>query len=284
VPAPNLRQGLPCADHAVGEPDPRPDSARHDRKNAATGEYEIDPDVRNEKTDNILGFILSKCRLLVPNIDASEVIHTFAGIRAKNTTGDWMIGPIDNVPGFINAASIDSPGIAASPAIAKDVARMLGIAGAPVKESNPTFNAIRAPHVVPKKGFKGLKLPKPGPNMMTEEPDPEKNIICKCEKVTEAEVIDVIHRSLPIDSTQAIRKRVRAGMGHCQGDRQNYDCETRVAMIIARETGLSLEEVGRRPWPGSSLMPKRFFVDADRNHLKDLSDPSVDYPLHGAAL
>ena len=74
-------------------------------------------------------YILSKCRNLIPSFDASRVIHTFSGARAKNTTGDWIIGPVKGVPGFINAASIDSPGIAASPAIAADVVHMLSMSG-----------------------------------------------------------------------------------------------------------------------------------------------------------
>lgn len=61
------------------------------KKNESTGEYEIDPKVRDEPRDNILSFILAKCKNLVPEIDARKVIHTFAGARAKNTTGDWYV-------------------------------------------------------------------------------------------------------------------------------------------------------------------------------------------------
>ncbi len=113
---------------------------------------------------------------------------------------------------------------------------------------------------------------------------PSDNIVCKCEKVTEAEVVAACHRALPIDSTQAIRKRTRAGMGSCQGKGTStvfathpvslsfqslncvldaagapcdgYDCERRVAAIIARETGLPVAAVGRRPWPATSTLPK----------------------------
>jgi len=154
----------------------------------------------------------------VPSFDAGAVIHTFAGARAKNTTGDWVIGPVPAAPGFVNAASIDSPGIAASPAIALDVVRMLGELGAPVGELDAGFNPNRAPLITPKDGFKNLKMSKTAP---WKEKDPAKNVICKCERVTEAEVVDACRRSLPIDSTQAIRKRTRAGMGHCQGDPEN---------------------------------------------------------------
>lgn len=252
-------------------------------KNEATGAYEPNPAVKSEPKDNIMGYILSKCRALVPDFDAGAVIHTFAGVRAKNTTGDWVIGPVKGVPSFINAASIDSPGIAASPAIAVDVVQMLMSAGAPVSGKNPSFNPNRAPLVVPKPangGLRGLKMSK---NDFWKEKDPSKNVICKCERVTEAEVIEALRRSLPIDSTQAIRKRTRAGMGHCQGDPDNYNCEQRVAEIIARETGLPLEAIGRRPWPASSMMSKRLFDAADKDHLKELSIGSKHYVLAGAA-
>ena len=250
------------------------------KKNAETHAYEVDEDVRDEPAENIMGYLLSKCRSLVPDFDAGQVIHTFAGVRAKNTTGDWIIGPVAGVPGFVNAASIDSPGIAASPAIAVDVVRMLREAGAPVRTPDPAFNPNRRPLVTPKRGYQNLKMSRAE---FWKEKDPAKNVVCKCERVTEAEVIDACRRSLPIDSTQAIRKRSRAGMGHCQGDPENYDCETRVAEIIARETGLPVELVGRRPWPGSSMMSKRLLDGEDCEHLRKLSDPRVEYTLHGAA-
>jgi glycerol-3-phosphate dehydrogenase len=90
--------------------------------------------------------------------------------------------------------------------------------------------------------------------------DPKQNVVCKCEKVTETEVVDALHRSLPVDSTQAVRKRTRAGMGHCQGDAANYNCECRVAEIVARELALPVEAVGRRPWPATSTLPQRWLT------------------------
>ena len=251
------------------------------KKGGGKGEYEVDPDVRDESRDNIMGYIMSKCRALMPGFDATQVIHTFSGARAKSSTGDWVIGPVESVPGFINAAGVDSPGIAASPAIAVDVVRMLADAGCRL-DPDPTFNPVRAPIVVPKDGYKGLKMSKKD---FWKVKDPRENVVCKCEKVTEQEVIDACRRSLPIDSTQAIRKRTRAGMGHCQGDPENYDCETRVAMIIARECGIPLNEVGRRPWPASSMLSDRhvYVNDAEKRHLAELSRPDRDFTLHGAA-
>ena len=77
-----------------------------------------------------------------------------------------------------------------------------------------------------------------------------------------------IRRSLPIDSSQAIRKRTRAGMGHCQGDPENYNCECRVKAIIARENNVTVEEVGGRPWPATSTLSERWIDDAEKQELE----------------
>lgn len=103
---------------------------------------------------------------------------------------------------MIHAAGIDSPGIAGSPAVAVEVVRLLEAAGAPVGEKDPKFNPYRAPIIRPKEGWKGIKA---GP--VGKWKDPKVNVVCKCELVTEEEVIEACRRSLPIDSTQAIRKR-----------------------------------------------------------------------------
>ena len=209
------------------------------------------PEVAAETTEDILTYILGKCKQLVPHFDAKEVIHTFSGSRAKNSTGDWVIGVSEASAQFINAAGIDSPGLAGSPAIALEIIRLLQSAGLKL-EKNPKFNPIRAPIIVPKDGWKGIKAGPVG-------------------KVTEAEVITALHRSLPIDSTQAIRKRTRAGMGHCQGEKENYNCECRVADIIARETGLPPAAVGRRPWPATSSLPQRWLTEEQKESIGEVS-------------
>ena len=151
--------------------------------------------------------LLVKCRELIPGFDARKIIHSFAGARAKSTRGDWVIEASQKVAGFVQAAAIDSPGLAGSPAIALEVVKLLSECGLET-EANNAFNPYRKPIIVPKNGWKGIKI---------DHADPEKNVVCKCEKVTEAEIKDAINRSLECSSTQAVRKRTRAGMGHCQG-------------------------------------------------------------------
>jgi len=245
------------------------------------------PEVMAESAEDVQKFILSKCKALVPTFDPTEVIHAFCGARAKSTRGDWIIEPSAKHPQFIHAAGIDSPGLAGSPAIALEVKKLLSKAGLSMV-ANPTFNPYRQPIITPKEGWKGMKAGKPGA--------PGVNIVCKCEKVTEEEIVTAMHRSLPLDSTQAIRKRTRAGMGHCQADVENYNCEARVAAIIAREnsikgiftTGgslvdqaktmdhllspqsLPIEAVGRRPWPATSTLPQRWPTEAEKAKFIDL--------------
>lgn len=229
----------------------------------------VNEQTENEKSSDIIHYIVSKCRELCPTFKAEEVIHTFSGARAKTTKGDWIIEPSPAHPRMIYAAGIDSPGLAGSPAIALDVVRLLKDAGCAdvIDQANPNgFNPVRAPIIVPKKGLKdadGIAL-KYAADRKNAAADPRSNIVCKCEKVTEAEVVEALRRSLPVDNTQAIRRRTRAGMGHCQGDPANYCCEDRVAEIIARETGLPIDQVVRRPWPASSVMPKRWFGETEK--------------------
>lgn len=215
--------------------------------------------------EQIHDFILSKCRALVPSFDSREIIHAFSGARAKSSRGDWILEASAKHPHFLHAAGIDSPGLAGSPAIAQEMVRLLQQAGLTM-ESNPSFNPYRAPIVRPKNSWKGIRATA----VEKSSSNPDENIVCKCEKVTEAEVVEAIHRSLPVDSTQAIRKRTRAGMGNCQGNPETYNCECRVAAILARELDMPLEAVGRRPWPATSSLPQRWMTEEQREALAQI--------------
>ena len=236
-------------------------------------------DVHNEEhmaesITDVTKFILYKCRQLVPSFDPKEVIHAFCGARAKSDRGDWIIEPSDVHPRFIHVAGIDSPGLAGSPAIAIETVRLLTEQGLILKP-NTTFNPKRAPIIVPKVGFKALapdgslKPIRAGP--VGKYTDPNENIVCKCEKVTESEIVTALHRGLPVDSTQSMRKRTRGGMGHCQAEKENYNCECRIANIIARELKYDHEDkVGRRPWPATSSLPQRWITEEHKENFKDL--------------
>jgi len=236
-----------------------------------------DPSVDPDAKEDVLHKILSACRRLVPDFDVSDSFHSFSGARAKSTRGDWIIercfaeGALDGK--LVHAAGIDSPGIAGSPAIALEVVAQLEEAGF-AAPADASFNPTRAAIIVPKDGDEGLVYtPDDKTSINPLGVDASANVVCKCEKVTEAEVVDACHRSLPVDSTQAIRKRTRAGMGGCQGKPWNYGCECRVAQIIARETKAAPAVVGRRPWSATSMFPRRWITEADKEVLQTLSTP-----------
>ena len=94
-----------------------------------------DPSKRGESKRHIVDELLTKCRELFPkHVDEHAVIHSFAGVRAKNSTGDWVVRcaadqPADQKGRFVHAAGIDSPGLAGSPAIALEVVRLLSSKG-----------------------------------------------------------------------------------------------------------------------------------------------------------
>lgn len=207
--------------------------------------------------EELMRVLIKKCKETFPHFDAGDVIHSFTGARAKNSRGDWIIEHCGACRGMVHAAGIDSPGLAGSPAISREVARLLGEAGLELV-ANPEFNPYRRPIIRPKQGWRGLSL---------KNPDPKKKVVCKCELVTEQEIVDAIHRPTPCVSTQAVRKRTRAGMGHCQG---TY-CEPRVKAILARELGLPEAEVHTRPWPESSLLPERHIDDSFKDTLRGMA-------------
>lgn len=210
----------------------------------------------------------------MPSLDAGAIIHSFSGVRAKSSRGDWIIEMSTASPDLVLVAGIDSPGLAGSPAIALEVVALLAKAGLAMPP-NPSFNPQRRPIIVPKDLSNPARtlaatIERDGSVTLTplrlEGATPRENVVCKCERTTEAEIVDALSRCLPCDSTQAMRKRTRAGMGHCQGE---Y-CESRVKSIIAREAKCSVEQVPGRPWPASSLLPQRWLTDEQLEAIRKL--------------
>jgi glycerol-3-phosphate dehydrogenase len=175
--------------------------------------------------------VIETARKSIPNFDIRRALTSFSGIRAVSSNGDFIIEE-SRVKGFVNVAGIDSPGLTSAPAIAERVKDILKASGLELNKKEK-FNPNRKAIIVKKdKSFDGR----------VDHEDPAKNIICRCEKVTEAEIIDAIHRGLPVNSIDGIKRRTRAGMGPCQGT----FCRSRVKAIIARERKIPIEEVTLR--------------------------------------
>lgn len=183
-------------------------------------------DVRtDEKT---LEHIVTAARQSVPGFDMRKALTSFAGNRPIADQKDFVIEE-SKVKGFIHLVGIDSPGLTSSPAIALKVVNLLKQAGLSLEE-NPLFQPNRKAIVCRKSpDFVGT----------IDSPDPQTHIICRCEQVTAAEIIDCLHRGIPVQSIDGVKRRTRAGMGRCQGG----FCSSRVRQLIANELGISLEAV-----------------------------------------
>ncbi len=190
--------------------------------------------------------IIAKFGPLMPGFDArSAIITYFAGVRAATYTEDFHIAPSRHLKGLIHVAGIQSPGLAAAPAIAELVLQILAGEGLALEEK-AEFNPRRRENPP----FSSLSLQEQ--NRLIREDPRYGHVVCRCEHVTEREIVDALHRPLAALTLDAVKRRTRAGMGRCQGS----FCLPRVAPIIARELGLPLEKL-TKSGPGSELFSRR---------------------------
>jgi len=177
-----------------------------------------------------------------PNFPKTSVITSFAGVRAATYKEDFFIKASRKVHGFVSVAGIQSPGLAAAPAIAEMTINILKETGLRLGQKED-FNPIRkAPPVFDKLSTENKKR-------LIEKNPLYAHVICRCEHVTEGEIIDAIRSPVPALTIDAIKRRTRAGMGRCQGG----FCISRVASIMARELAIPLEEV-TKSGAGSRLL------------------------------
>lgn len=169
---------------------------------------------------------------LVPGINRRDIIAIFAGLRPGGNAPaegvdyhrDFVIEIPDAVTGLVNLGGIESPGLTAAPAIAERVVELLKEAGEPLKE-NPDWDPIRPARPV----FRHLSHAEQAA-LLAKDPRYGR-IICRCEYVTEGEIVAEIHAPIPADSYDAIKRRTWLGTGRCQG---GFDMP-RVVDILARE-------------------------------------------------
>jgi glycerol-3-phosphate dehydrogenase len=205
----------------------------------------IDDKEDTSTTTEGMNEIWSFAHSLVPSLRKKHVIATFAGLRPMgnapcktpgvNYNQDYIIEIPEEVNGFVNLGGIESPGLASSPAIAQEVVDLLKDAGEklvvkkdydPIRPARPRFRDMSQ---------KDRKL--------LVEMDPRYGrVICRCENVTEGEIIAEIHAPVPARTYDAIKRRTWLGTGRCQG---GFDTP-RVVEILARELGVSPLEITKR--------------------------------------
>lgn len=182
-------------------------------------------------TKDGLNQIREDVKQLAKNIPFDLVIRTFAGIRASSTYDDFLIQESSEVSNFFHVAGIDSPGLTAAPAIAKYLVDVVLKNHHLKKKEN--YNPIR----MKKDAF--YHLDEQTQQSLIKENPLYGNLVCKCEKITEAEIVDAIHGPIGNDTIKGIKKRARAGSGLCQG---GY-CEGLILRIIARETNQPVNKI-----------------------------------------
>lgn len=160
----------------------------------------------------------------------NKCIRIYSGLRTI-IGHDFVIGESALVPNFVMAIGICSPGLTSAPAIAEHL-RDVVLAKFQAKEKNNIV--VRLPE---QKGL--MELDEEELNALISENEAWGRIVCRCEKVTEAEIVRAIHSPLPATTVDAVKRRTRAGMGRCQGG----FCGPRVMEIISRELGVPLEKV-----------------------------------------
>jgi len=178
-----------------------------------------------------IDFLTEKAVSCIPSLPMRQVITGFAGLRAHEDGGDFIIGPADPEETFFDCAGIESPGLSSAPAIGVLVSGM--IKDRLKAKDKASFKPERKDILNPA----ALSLEER--NRLIKENPAYGRIICRCESVTEGEIIDAIRRPLGARSLDGIKRRTRAGMGRCQAG----FCSPRVMEIICRETGLSLTDI-----------------------------------------
>ena len=201
--------------------------------NLLVGPTAIDQEDKDATNTTQFGLneISAKASENVKNLPLRSVITSFSGLRAHEDHHEFILGEVKDAPGFIDCAGIESPGLTSSPAIGEYIADLLREKMGLTKKEN--WIGTRKDILDPK------KLTLEERNELIKKEPAYGQIICRCESVTEGEILDAIRRPLGARSLDGVKRRTRAGMGRCQSG----FCSPRVMDILSRELGLPLTEI-----------------------------------------
>ncbi len=201
--------------------------------NLLVGPTAVDVDDREavNTTQEGLDRLSATSALSVKNIPMRQVITSFAGLRAHEDSDDFIIGECEDAKGFFNAAGIESPGLSSAPAIG-EMAASLAADYLSLKKKTE-FIAERKGILDPD------TLSMEERNRLIREHPEYGTIVCRCEMITEGEIIDAIRRPLGARSLDAVKRRTRAGMGRCQAG----FCTPRTMEILEREVPMSMFDI-----------------------------------------
>ena len=191
-------------------------------------------DIQDKEDTKTTADGLAKVRTLatqqVAKIDFSKVITSFSGLRATGTTGDFIIGMPRH--GFLNLAGIESPGLSSAPAIAEYAVSILSDAGFELQEREDFVGTRRPMHF-----FSSLSVEEK--NALIKARPEYAHVVCRCETVTEGEILDAIRTNPRPSDVDGVKRRTRASMGRCQGG----FCTPYIIDLLAREMNVDYTAV-----------------------------------------
>lgn len=199
--------------------------------NLLVGPTATDIEDKEDKSTTAEGFaaIVAKSGDNAKDIPFFKVITSFCGLRAVGSTGDFIIRLRD---GMVTLAGIESPGLSSAPAIAEYVEELLlgdGLAAEPREGYEPTRR--------PAHYFRSLSMEEK--NEIIRRDPRYGRIVCRCEGVTEGEIVEAIHANPPATDVDGVKRRTRSGMGRCQGG----FCSPTIVALLAKENGVPFESV-----------------------------------------
>lgn len=208
--------------------------------NVMIGPNARDTDAKDDTATTTEGLreVLDGARRLVPSLNERDTIAMFAGLRARAYGGsghDFLIEIPREIRGLVNAAGIESPGFASAPAIALLVTDLLRDAGENLKEKKGWNPVRKAPPVFHRLSHKDKA------ELISRNPAYGR-IICRCEEITEGEVLEAVRGVIPAQSYDGIKRRTWLGTGRCQG---GFDYP-RVIELLAQELGVPVREVTKK--------------------------------------
>lgn len=179
-----------------------------------------------------LDMVLNTARKTCPNLPGAGAITTFAGMRAV-IGSDFIIQYSEKVDNLLQTAGICSPGLTAAPAIAEKIAELVGQKLELVKKDAWIDEREGIPHFA--------KMDWEGRQALIEKDPAYARMVCRCETVTEGQIVKALNSPIPVYTIDGVKRRCRAGMGRCQGS----FCTPRVMEIIERESGIAYEEISK---------------------------------------
>lgn len=203
---------------------------------------DLDDKTDSDITTEGLESILADVRRMIPDVNVQDTITQYSGLRPNRNPEGLHVDTYDDLKGYVNLSGVRSTGLTLSVAMGKYVVER-------IKECGMALT-LKENYIGKRKGIPCFhKMTEAEKEAIIRENPLYGNIVCRCETITEGEIVEAIRRPLGAHTMDAVKRRVRAGMGRCQGG----FCGPKVIEILAREWGIPAEEINKN-LPGSYMV------------------------------